>query len=198
MIQTYKNPLQSLTQPISVFEFGRDFPNFLIDKYMSKNQLIRLFAQTKYSDVTHELYYHIGKFFKKRYLAARSNMNALRRSILPSVKFRDTQGIGQQFEIGGTVIDKDGESREFDFFSNVSPENLATLRDAYEKMLSAKNDWQQIFRWIRGTSEDADYFRQGVATFAKNLIQGNYMYSELLPTEYQSLEDIFADWRNNE
>jgi hypothetical protein len=152
-------------------QLGRFLSEWLIDNYLSKNQQIRLFSHRSYGDITHDLYYHIGKFFKKRYLYEKKQARSLRVQLFPYPTFMAYEKFADDTDIP------------------------RALREAYDEYLKAKKDWQEVFSWIRGTSEDAYDFRSGVSLVAKEILHGNFVLSSIEQSPYQSEMEQFAQWK---
>ncbi len=157
----------------NMYDAGYELPTFLIDNYLSHNQLIRLFSLKDYSSITHDLYYHIGKFFKKRYLAEKSELRKLAGKLWP-------------LEIGDVETDP--------FWKESNKETRTALRTQYQKMRDIKKEWQNVFRLIRGDSKEATMFRQGVSSFVRTMIRGDYIYSGLERSPTPNVEDQFKEY----
>jgi len=155
-------------------EAAFDICNFLIETYLSRNQLIRLFSLSSYSDITHDLYYHIGKLYKKRYFSAKSQL------------YKESKE-----EFGYSLAVKTNLET---FLSENQVQVRTKIGIQYKETMRVKYEWQGVFELIRGDTQAANTFRQGVSRFAKMLLRGEYVYPKMPQVVSQPLFDQFQSF----
>lgn len=168
--------------------------DFSLRTYLSKNQILHLFNLRSYSDMTHEIYYHIGKMFKKYFMARRRQL--YRMSVFFRIDVREA--LENPLEFRKALVNLLVNERY--------TEQLKELRAEFESVLQSKKAWQQIFSYIRGSSKDALEFRSSISRIVRAIHNGTYDISPLLRdtsvllgTEFEyNFEYEFKDWQSKQ
>jgi len=179
-------PSYIASQSESWSDYITNLAEWIVVTQLTERQKTRLYGFATYKDITHELYYHLGMYFKKRMLF----LKGMARKALLMIEYQKERAKLRGYTTFSVVLSDEEQDESLtrlqeleDKLRGYAP--LVQLEDGdtdirnYNTYLKALEDYHRVWRMIRGRSEQALEFRKGVVDLAKRIQYGNFYPEQL-------------------
>ena len=181
-------------------DYITELMSWLVTTQLTERQKTRLYGFQTYKDITHELYYHLGMYFKKRMLFLK---RMARKALLLQEYRKELTKLRTQQQYSTAIqpfVGQESDTTRLQVLEEKLREfaPLIQLEDGsvdvrnYQAYKKAEEDYHRIWSLIRGQTPLAIQMREAIATFAKTIQYGNFYPEELEEPQDQVVTDFLA------